>query len=142
MYTRPPCFPRLFRLFQLAELQGRLPVKVELKALTQADLCRILTEPEHNLLRQQTALLATERCHLEFAECAVREIARVAADANAATDNIGARRLHAVIERLMDELSFEAPEREPDSRVRIDEAYVRQRVAAMIKTTDLSKYLL
>lgn len=126
----------------LPELQGRLPIRVELKPLTEADLQRILLEPEYNLLAQQRALLATERLRVEFDADAVAEIARVAAGVNAAAENIGARRLHAVVEKLMEELSFEAPERTPDSHILIDREFVRARVASMIKSADLSRYVL
>jgi ATP-dependent HslUV protease ATP-binding subunit HslU len=126
----------------LPELQGRLPIRVELKPLTQADMQRILTEPEHNLLAQQRALLATEQLKVEFDADAVTEIARVAVEANAAAENIGARRLHAVVERLMEELSFDASEKEPGTVILIDREFVQKRVASMIKNADLSRYVL
>jgi len=94
----------------LAELQGRLPIRVELKALTQEDMYLILTVPESNLVRQQVALIGTEKVKLSFTDEAIREVARVAFEVNSTVENIGARRLHTVIERIMDEISFDADE--------------------------------
>jgi len=94
----------------IPELQGRFPIRVELDSLTDADFVRILTEPENALTKQYTALLATEKIHLDIQADAIAEIARIAAEVNARMENIGARRLHTVMERLLDELAFEAPE--------------------------------
>ncbi len=125
----------------LPELQGRLPIRVELKALTQEDFERILKEPDYNLIRQYTALLGTETVALEFAEDAISELARLAAEINQAVENIGARRLHTVMERLLDEISFTASDRGGES-ITIDGAYVRERVADLAKDADLSKFIL
>merc|ERR1711865_533635 len=126
----------------LAELQGRLPIRGELEALTEDQLYQILTEPKHNLLAQQRALLATENVMLEFTEDAVREIARVAALANRTIENIGARRLHTVIERIIDEISFDACDYPPGDLVTVDAAFVACKVDDMLVASDLSKYIL
>ena len=125
----------------LPELQGRLPIRVELKALTEEDFRRILTEPETSLIRQYVALLGTEEVALDFAEDAISEIAHVAAEVNRSVENIGARRLQTVMERLLDEISFTATDKSGES-VSIDAAYVRDRVADLAKDADLSKYIL
>ena len=125
----------------LPELQGRLPIRVELKALTEEDFRRILTEPETSLIRQYIALMQTEDVALDFAEDAIGEIAHVAAEVNRAVENIGARRLQTVMERLLDEISFTATDRAGEA-VSIDAAYVRERVADLAKDADLSKYIL
>ncbi len=125
----------------LPELQGRLPIRVELKALTREDFRRILTEPEASLVTQYKALLATEGVVLDFTEDAIEAIASLAADVNASVENIGARRLHTVMERLLDEISFTAPDRK-DERVSIDAAYVRERVGELAKNADLSRFIL
>ena len=125
----------------LPELQGRLPIRVELKALTEEDFRRILTEPETSLIRQYIALMGTENVALDFAEDAIGEIAHVAAEVNRAVENIGARRLQTVMERLLDEISFTATDRSGEA-VSIDAAYVRERVADLAKDADLSKYIL
>jgi ATP-dependent HslUV protease ATP-binding subunit HslU len=125
----------------IPEFQGRFPIRVELEALTQDDFVRILTEPENALIRQYTALLATERVTLTFRDDAIREIARIAAAVNERTENIGARRLHTVMERLLDQISFEAPEM-GGREVVIDGAYVRERLEAVLQDQDLSRYIL
>ncbi len=125
----------------LPELQGRLPIRVELKALTEDDFRRILTEPETSLIRQYVALMGTEDVTLDFAEDAISEIAHVAAEVNRSVENIGARRLQTVMERLLDEISFTATDRSGES-VSIDAGYVRERVADLAKDADLSKYIL
>jgi ATP-dependent HslUV protease ATP-binding subunit HslU len=125
----------------LPELQGRLPIRVELKALTEDDFRRILTEPEASLIKQYVALLETEGVTLSFDDEAVRAIARVAADVNAAVENIGARRLQTVMERLLDEISFAAPDRGGEV-VKIDADYVRQHVGDLAKNADLSRFIL
>ena len=125
----------------LPELQGRLPIRVELKALTEADFVRILSETRANLVEQYVALLATEKVTLDFAPEAVAEVARIAAQVNESVENIGARRLQTVMERLLEELSFEAEDRQ-DETVRIDADYVRERLADLAKNSDLSKYIL
>jgi ATP-dependent HslUV protease ATP-binding subunit HslU len=125
----------------IPELQGRFPIRVELESLTDADFVRILTEPENALVKQYTALLGTEKVRLDIQPDAVAEIARVAADVNARMENIGARRLHTVMERLLDELSFEAPEL-GEQTVPITAAYVRDRLQGLLKDEDLSQYVL
>merc|ERR1712054_733270 len=126
----------------LPELQGRLPIRVELNALSEDDMYRILTEPVTNVLRQQTELLATEQVKLEFTECAKREIARVASLANKTIENIGARRMHTVLERIVEELSFDASDKEPGSTITVDKEYVEERVNDMLLQSDMSKYIL
>ncbi len=125
----------------LPELQGRLPIRVELLALDVDDFVRILTEPEASLIRQYTALLATEKVELEFTEDGVREIAVLSADVNENVENIGARRLQTVMERLLEEVSFSASDK-PGSKVRIDAKFVREQVGDLVKDTDLSKFIL
>ncbi|KFM26355.1 ATP-dependent protease ATPase subunit HslU [Auxenochlorella protothecoides] len=135
----------------MAELQGRLPVRVELKGLTQDDFHRILTEPESNMLRRQAALLATEGISLRFTDAAVREIARTAEEVNASVDNIGARRLHTIIERIVEDVSFEAPElvragwTDSGSRpmeVVVDREDIVKKLEDLLKKQDLSRYVL
>jgi ATP-dependent HslUV protease ATP-binding subunit HslU len=123
------------------ELQGRFPIRVELEALTDADFVRILTEPENALTKQYTALLATEKITIEFRPEAVAEIARIAAEVNSRMENIGARRLHTVLERLLDELSFEAPDLGAQT-IPITAAYVRERLADVLRDEDLSQFVL
>ncbi|MBI1186449.1 MAG: ATP-dependent protease ATPase subunit HslU [Alphaproteobacteria bacterium] len=125
----------------LPELQGRLPIRVELKALTREDFRRILTEPEASLVTQYKALLATEGVSLDFADEAVEAIAGIAADVNASVENIGARWLQTVMERLLDEISFEAPDKGGTS-VKIDAAYVKAHVGDLAKNADLSRFIL
>jgi ATP-dependent HslUV protease ATP-binding subunit HslU len=125
----------------LPELQGRLPIRVELQALTRDDLRRILTEPEASLIKQYRALLATEHMTLEFAPEAIDALADLAFEINGSVENIGARRLHTVLERLLEEISFTATDR-PGESVMIDAAYVRERVAPLARNTDLSKFIL
>jgi len=125
----------------LPELQGRLPIRVELSALSEEDFVRILSETRANLVEQYTALLGTEKVKLDFTPEAVREVARIAAQVNEAVENIGARRLQTVMERLLEELSFEAEDREGET-VTIDAAYVTEKLAGLAKDTDLSKYIL
>ena len=126
----------------LPELQGRLPVRVELKGLTEEDLYRILTEPVANLIHQQKELIATEGVALEFEEDAIREIARMAASLNKSIENIGARRLHTVMERIMEELSFEAAEVSEGTVLRVDRQLVEKRLSDVVKDLDTSKYIL
>jgi ATP-dependent HslUV protease ATP-binding subunit HslU len=125
----------------LPELQGRLPIRVELKPLTREDFRRILTEPEASLLKQTIALMATENVTLSFANDAIDAIAELAADVNASVENIGARRLQTVMERLIDELSFNAPDRSGTS-VHLTGADVRDRVGDLAKNADLSRFIL
>jgi ATP-dependent HslUV protease ATP-binding subunit HslU len=125
----------------LPELQGRLPIRVELRALTEEDFVAILSETRANLVEQYRALLGTEKVTLDITEDAVREVARIAAKVNESVENIGARRLQTVMERLLEEISFEA-EDYADQTVRVDAAYVRERLADLAGNTDLSKYIL
>ena len=125
----------------IPELQGRFPIRVELEPLTREDFVRILTEPRNALVKQYTALLGTEELTLNFTPGAVQRIADFAARVNDATENIGARRLHTVMERLLDELSFEAPDLGQKTIV-IDEGYVDQMLADVVKNEDLSRYIL
>jgi ATP-dependent HslUV protease ATP-binding subunit HslU len=125
----------------LPELQGRLPIRVELQALSRDDLKRILTEPEASLIQQYTALMATEKLTLDFAPDAIDAIADLAAEINASVENIGARRLHTVLERLLEDISFTAADRAGE-RVVVDATYVRDRVAPLAKNADLSKFIL
>jgi ATP-dependent HslUV protease ATP-binding subunit HslU len=125
----------------LPELQGRLPIRVELKALTREDFKRILTEPEANLIVQYKALMKTEELTLDFADEAIDELARLAAEINASVENIGARRLHTVMERLLEEISFSASDRSGQA-VTVDGAMVRERVGDLAKNADLSKFIL
>ncbi|HEX5644513.1 MAG TPA: ATP-dependent protease ATPase subunit HslU [Erythrobacter sp.] len=125
----------------LPELQGRLPIRVELRALTEADFVRILTETRANLVEQYRALLGTEKVTLDITEEAIAEVARIAAQVNESVENIGARRLQTVMERLLEDISFEAEEHTGE-KVMIDAAYVRERLADLAGNTDLSKYIL
>jgi ATP-dependent HslUV protease ATP-binding subunit HslU len=125
----------------IPELQGRFPIRVELESLGEEEFVRILTEPKNALIHQYTALMATENIDLVFHEDAVREIARTATLVNDRTENIGARRLHTVMEKLLENLSFDASERQ-GTRVEIDAAYVRQTLAEIVKDEDLSRYIL
>jgi len=125
----------------LPELQGRLPIRVELKALTRDDFRRILTEPEASLVRQYVALLETEGVHLSFTEDGIDAIADVAAQVNASVENIGARRLQTIMERVVDEISFSATDRTGETLV-IDGAYVHARVDDLAKDQDLSRFIL
>ena len=125
----------------LPELQGRLPNRVELKALTRDDFRRILSEPEASLIKQYSALLATEEVTLEFTDDAIDALADLAVEINRSVENIGARRLHTVMERLLDEISFTATERSGEVE-RIDAGYVRARVGDLAEDVDLSKFIL
>jgi len=125
----------------LPELQGRLPIRVELKPLTRDDFRRILTEPEASLIKQYIALMATEGVSLEFSEDAIDAVADVAVAVNSSVENIGARRLQTVMERVLDDISFGAPDRSGET-VKIDAAYVHQHVGDLAKNADLSRFIL
>jgi ATP-dependent HslUV protease ATP-binding subunit HslU len=125
----------------LPELQGRLPIRVELKPLTREDLKRILIEPEASLIKQYVALIATEGVTLDFTDDSIDAIADVAVAVNSTVENIGARRLQTVMERVLDDVSFAAPDRAGDV-VKIDGDYVRNRVADLAKNADLSRFIL
>src|SRR5216684_1291146 len=125
----------------IPELQGRFPIRVELQSLTMEDFVRILTEPKSSLTRQYIALLETEGVKLEFTPEALEEVARFAFRVNEGTENIGARRLHTIMERVLDEISFDAPERK-GQQVNIDADYVRKMLTDIVKDQDLSRYIL
>lgn len=125
----------------LPELQGRLPIRVELAALTEDDFKRILLEPENSLIKQYIALMGTENVTLEFTDDGVGEIARVAAEVNNTVENIGARRLHTVMERILDELSFSATDN-PGTTVAVDRDYVKKHLGDLAKNADLSRFIL
>lgn len=123
------------------ELQGRFPIRVELDALGENEFFRILTEPKNSLIKQYTALLATEDISLEFDESAIKEMAAIAAQVNAKTENIGARRLHTIMERVLDEISFDASERDGGEFV-VNAEYVKQQLSDISENEDLSRYVL
>jgi ATP-dependent HslUV protease ATP-binding subunit HslU len=125
----------------IPELQGRFPIRVELDSLTLEDFVKILTEPKNALIKQYTALLETEGIKITFTDDAVQEIARFGALVNEQTENIGARRLHTIMERLLDEISFEGPDLKKKT-VKIDSAYVRKQLSEIVKNQDLSRYIL
>ncbi|MFT5364080.1 MAG: ATP-dependent HslUV protease ATP-binding subunit HslU [Dinoroseobacter sp.] len=125
----------------LPELQGRLPIRVELRALTEGDFVRILTETDNALTRQYTALMGTENVEVTFTEDGIAALARIAAEVNSNVENIGARRLYTVMERVFEELSFEAPDRDGDA-VTVDAQFVEDNLGALSANTDLSRYVL
>lgn len=125
----------------LPELQGRLPIRVELRALTEEDFVRILTEPEASLIKQYIALMATEDFTLDFTEEAINQLAKLAAEINGTVENIGARRLHTVLEKLLEEISFSAADRSGET-VTIDADMVNNRVGDLLKVGDLTKFIL
>ncbi len=125
----------------IPELQGRFPIRVELTSLSVEDFVRILTEPKNALIKQYTALLETEGIKIEFTEDAIREIAKLATEVNQSTDNIGARRLHTMLEKLLEDLSFEAPDIHLEL-VKITPEYVRDKLSGIVENRDLSRYIL
>jgi ATP-dependent HslUV protease ATP-binding subunit HslU len=125
----------------IPELQGRLPIRVEMQSLKEEDFVRILTEPKNALIKQYIALLDTEGVKLSFSEDAIQAIARFATSVNEQTENIGARRLHTILEKVLDELSFEAPDLKKKT-VKVDAAYVGKQLADIVKNQDLSRYIL
>ena len=125
----------------LPELQGRLPIRVELRALTEGDFVRILTETDNALTRQYTALMQTEEVTVRFTEDGIAALARIAAEVNHSIENIGARRLYTVLERVFEELSFTAPDRSGDE-ITVDDAFVEKNLGALSRSTDLSRYVL
>jgi ATP-dependent HslUV protease ATP-binding subunit HslU len=125
----------------IPELQGRFPIRVELQSLTMEDFIRILTEPKSSLVKQYTALLETENVKLEFSKDALEEVARFAFRVNEGTENIGARRLHTIMERVLDEISFDAPDKKGE-HFKVDADYVRLMLADIVKDQDLSRYIL
>jgi ATP-dependent HslUV protease ATP-binding subunit HslU len=125
----------------IPELQGRFPIRVELQSLTMEDFIRILTEPKSSLVKQYVALMDTEGVKLEFTREAQEEIARYAFRVNEGTENIGARRLHTIMERVLDEISFDAPDKKGE-HIKVDADYVRKMLADIVKDQDLSRYIL
>jgi len=125
----------------IPELQGRFPIRVELKTLNEGDFIRILKEPKSALVKQYTALLETEGIKLSFSEDALVEISRIAAQVNDSAENIGARRLHTIMEKLLEHISFEGPDLKKKN-IRIDAVYVRKQLAEIVKDQDLSRYIL
>ena len=141
LFSASGAFPLAKPSDLLPELQGRLPIRVALNSLTEADFVRILTEPQASLIKQYVALMATESVTLIFTDDAVSELARQAALINSTVENIGARRLHTVLEKLLEEISFTAADRTNET-VTVDGAMVRARVGELAKNTDLSKFIL
>jgi ATP-dependent HslUV protease ATP-binding subunit HslU len=125
----------------LPELQGRLPIRVELRALTDEDFVRILTETDNALTRQYTALMGTEDVTVKFTDNGIAALAKIAAEVNQSVENIGARRLYTVLERVFEELSFSAPDRGGET-VTIDKAFVDTHLGALMTSTDVSRYVL
>jgi ATP-dependent HslUV protease ATP-binding subunit HslU len=125
----------------IPELQGRFPIRVELKSLTEADFIRILKEPKSALVKQYVALLETEGIKLTFTEDALIEIAKIAAEVNQSTENIGARRLHTIMEKLLEDISFDGPDLKKKN-IRIDAVYVQKQLSEIVKDQDLSRYIL
>ena len=125
----------------LPELQGRLPIRVELKALNSEDFKRILKEPDNSLIKQYVALLQTENVELNFSEDGIETIAKLATEINSSIENIGARRLHTIIEKVLDEISFTAPDRGGE-KITIDKKYIESHLGQLVKDTDLSKFIL
>jgi len=125
----------------IPELQGRFPIRVELSSLSEADFVRILTEPKNALIKQYIALLDTEGLKMNFSEDGVASIARFAALVNEQTENIGARRLHTILEKVLEEISFDAPDMKKRS-IKIDAAFVQKQLTDVVKDQDLSRYIL
>jgi ATP-dependent HslUV protease ATP-binding subunit HslU len=125
----------------LPELQGRLPIRVELRALTEADFVRILTETDNALTRQYTALMGTEEVTVDFTQDGIKALAHIAAEVNQSVENIGARRLYTVMERVFEELSFTAPDRAGES-VTVDADFVEANLGELMRSADLSRYVL
>ncbi|HVO74619.1 MAG TPA: ATP-dependent protease ATPase subunit HslU [Ignavibacteriaceae bacterium] len=126
----------------IPELQGRFPIRVELKSLTEEDFIKILTIPENALLKQYSALLETEGVKIEFKKDSIREIARLATEVNEQVENIGARRLHTILTTLLDEILFDVPDKVPSEKVVINGEFVRKKLSAIVKNRDLSKFIL
>jgi ATP-dependent HslUV protease ATP-binding subunit HslU len=125
----------------IPELQGRFPIRVELKSLTESDFIRILKEPKSALIKQYSALLETEGIKLTFSEDSLTEIAKIAAQVNESTENIGARRLHTIMEKLLEDISFDGPDLKKKN-VKIDATYVKKQLSEIVKDQDLSRYIL
>ena len=125
----------------LPELQGRLPIRVELKALTEEDFKRILKEPDNSLIKQYKALLKTENVDLEFSDDGIDMLAKLSTEINSTVENIGARRLHTIIEKVLDEISFDASDKS-GQKIKVDREYVKKNLGELVKDTDLSKFIL
>jgi len=125
----------------IPELQGRFPIRVELKSLTEQDFIRILKEPKNALIKQYMALLETEGIKLTFTDDALEEVSRYAARVNEMTENIGARRLHTIMEKVLEDVSFNGPDMKRKN-VKVDRLYVQKQVAEIVKDQDLSRYIL
>ena len=125
----------------IPELQGRFPIRVELTSLTQDDFKRILTEPQNALIKQYKALMGTEGIDLEFTDEAIDRLAKLACDVNNQNENIGARRLHTILEKLLEDLSFDAPDMD-DDKVIVDEAYVDKALSEIVVNQDVSQFIL
>jgi ATP-dependent HslUV protease ATP-binding subunit HslU len=125
----------------LPELQGRLPIRVELRALTEEDFKRILTEPEASLIKQYKALMATEDVTLDFTDCGIERLAQIATEVNTSVENIGARRLHTIMEQVLDDISFEATDRSGIT-LTLDADYVNEHIGNLVKDDDLSRHIL
>jgi ATP-dependent HslUV protease ATP-binding subunit HslU len=126
----------------LAELQGRLPIRVNLKGLTKSEYYRILTEPETNLIKQNIALIGTEGVQLEFTDDAVNEISKYAHELNSTVENIGARRLFTIMEKVIEDISFNSPYMEPNSKIVVDGEYVKNHIQSIIKKIDMTKFII
>ena len=125
----------------MPELQGRLPIRVELNALTKEDFIKILKEPDNSLIKQYTALLGTEKVTLEFTDDAIEAIAEISTHINSTIENIGARRLHTILEKILDDISFDAPDKSGE-KVLINKDYVDKHLGDIAKDKDLSKFIL
>ena len=125
----------------LPELQGRLPIRVELRALTEEDFKRILKEPDNSLIKQYKALLKTEDVNLEFSEDGIDMLAKISAEVNSSVENIGARRLHTIIEKVLDDISFNATDKAGET-ITVDKKFVQDNLGNLVKDTDLSKFIL
>jgi ATP-dependent HslUV protease ATP-binding subunit HslU len=125
----------------LPELQGRLPIRVELSALNEEDFKRILKEPDNSLIKQYKALLKTENVDLEFTEDGIDMLAKISTEINTSIENIGARRLHTILEKVLDDISFNATDRGGE-KIKIDSKYVEDNLGNLVKDTDLSKFIL
>jgi ATP-dependent HslUV protease ATP-binding subunit HslU len=125
----------------IPELQGRFPIRVELDSLNKDDFLRILKEPKNALTKQYIALIQTEGIQIQFTDDSIEEVASIAADVNEKTENIGARRLHTVLEKLLEDISFEAPDRK-NGKLKIDSKYVKEKLQGIVKDEDLSRYIL
>ena len=126
----------------IPELQGRFPIRVELNSLTEEDFVKILTTPRNSLIKQYTAIVATEGIHIEFTEDAIREIARIAGEVNEQVENIGARRLHTIMTVLLEEILFNAPDDIKEKKILVDSNFVLAKLASIVRNRDLSRYIL